>query len=160
MKLRIIFLVFSAAIISAGCAGDFSPMEFGTADSQQAVLIAGQASDFKAAVVEGLAEKLAAGNYYVKVGGLGRLDREQTDRFGAIILVCQVAGGAVPKAATDFIAAHPNDGRIILFASTGGEPKDGWKPSGVETDAVSSPSKTDRVPAVVEELISLIEARF
>jgi hypothetical protein len=138
-----------------------TPYETGNPDSARKVLIAGERSEFKEQVVVGLIEKLGTEDWYYRVIGLNQLAEQDTEAFGAVLLVAAVRAGKLSGQVTDFLSSNPANPKVILFYTRGSEePMPEKSRPKLKVDAVSSASKADRVDMRAEELAVLLEQRF
>ena len=144
------------------CAKDMEAFEKGDIKASKKVLIAGTDSEFKQNVVNKVIETLGTEDYYFKIIGLEQLDKEETEPYGAILLINSFMAGKMDKRVTQFLQNDPDNPKVIVFYTIGSE---GTPPSGegkpdIEVDAVTSASLPDRIDERVDQLVTLIEERF
>jgi hypothetical protein len=153
-----------AIFLITGCQDEMAYLEKGSPSTGRKVLIAGSSSDFKQAVVSRVISKLGTEQYYFKVIGLERLDKEDTDQYGAILLVAMYAAGRMDGRVSRFLEKEPHNKKVIVFYTIGSDREDAAEAARARTalrvDAISSASVPALVDKRAEELAALIEARF
>lgn len=149
-------------LFTAGCQDEMDYLEKGSASAQRKVLIAGTASEFKQDVVDRVIESLGTEDYYFRVIGLDRLKREDTGKYGAIILVARFAAAKLDRRVSRFLEEDPNNPKVIVFYTIGSEEAgvQDWAKPDIKVDTVTSASLPARVKERADELSALIEARF
>ena len=164
MRKIIIIIIISliGLLFVCSCAKDMEAFEKGNIETLQKVLIAGTDSEFKQNVVNKIIETLGTEDYYFKIIGLEQLDKEETEPYGAILLINSFMAGKMDKRVTQFLQNDPDNPKVIVFYTIGSE---GTPPSGkakpdIEVDAVTSASLPDRIDERVDQLVTLIEERF
>jgi hypothetical protein len=148
-------------LLLPGCRTNMTRYEAGNADSAHKVLIAGEATAFKQAVVDGVIEKLGTRDWYFRVVGLDQLEAQETETFGAILLVAGYRAGRLDERVIRYLAKDPTNPRVVLFFTRGSEDPmpEKYKPD-VRVDAVSSASREDRVESRAQQLADLLRRRF
>jgi len=134
---------------------DMQAREINTVDFPKKVLIASRASDFKKAVVSKVVESLKTDSVYIKIIGLSKIMEESTSAFQAIVLINTNMGRNLDPNAKAFLAAHPNQGNIIVLTTSG----DGrWVPEkkNGRFDAIASPSRKGDPGKIAETLMAKI----
>jgi hypothetical protein len=154
-------VVLLALLLVLGCSTNMASFEIGDPESSRRVLVAGEQTEFKKQVVEGMIEKLGTKSWYIRVIGLDQLAEEDTALYGAIALVAGYRAGRLDQRVSDFLAPNPTDPRIVVFYTRGTEdPMPVRSKPDLRVEAISSASKKDREGLRAEQLAALIEARF
>lgn len=162
MRKIIIIIILVGLFFVCSCKQDMAFAEKGNINASRKVLIAGVTSEFKENVITEVVEKLETQDYYFKIIGLSQLDREETEQYGAIVLVGTYMAGRIDKRVTKFLQKDPNDPKVIIFYTIGSEnnpPSERWEMD-ITVDAVTSASLPNSVEKRAEQLITLIEKRF
>jgi hypothetical protein len=161
-KIIIIGLAAAALFFAFGCGKDMESLEKGDSGAPRRVLIAGTASEFKQDVVERMIRELGTKDYYFKIIGLSRLDKENIDEYGSVLLVAMYAAGRLDERVTRFLQDNPTNPKVIVFSTVGAEDSDRpeWATPDIRVDAVTSASAPDRVNRRADELVKLIGERF
>jgi hypothetical protein len=137
------------------------PYEVGKPESPHKVLVAGEHSDFKEQVVAQLIEELGTRDWYFRVIGLDSLANQDTEQYGAVLMVAAYRAGKLDKRVTTFLSKDPTNPKTILFFTRGSEdPLPEKSRPDIRVDAVSSASKDERVESKAGELAALLEQRF
>ena len=144
------------------CAKDMEAFEKGNIETPQKVLIAGTDSEFKQNVVNKIIETLGTEDYYFKIIGLNQLDKEETEPYGAILLISSFMAGKIDGRVTRFLQKDPTNPKVIVFYTIGSEntPPSGKVKPDIKADAITSASLPDRIDERVDQLVTLIEERF
>lgn len=145
-----------------GCKQDMEFAEIGDINAGRKVLIAGVTSEFKQNVITEVIEAFETQDYYLKIIGLSQLDREETEQYGAIVLVNTYMAGRIDKRVAEFLQKDPTNPKAIIFYTIGDEnnPPSGRNKPDIKVDAVTSASLPNNVEKQAEQLITLIENRF
>ena len=158
---RIVLASLIAVIVLSGCRTNMVPYEAGDANSPRKVLVAGEDTEFKRNVVARLIEALGTEEWYFRIIGLDQLEEQETEPYGAILLVAGYRAGRLDERATDYLSRDPRNPKTILFFTRGTEdPMPEKNKPDIQIDAVSSASKDARVQQRAEELAALLEQRF
>jgi menaquinone-dependent protoporphyrinogen IX oxidase len=153
-------LAFLSLII--GCQTDLATIEEGNLSATKRVLIAGTMSNFKQKVADGLVKKLGIQDYYFKITGLNQLAKENTEQYGATVLIASFEWGRIDRRVTQFLQKNPANQKVIVLYTVGAE-KVGiqeWANPDRKVDAVTSASSLNRVEERVDELAVLVKAKF
>jgi hypothetical protein len=158
-KIQIICLACLLAL--AGCMTNMSSYETGNVDSTRKVLIAGEDTAFKRSVVTRVIEKLGTQDWYFKIIGLDQLPTQETEPYGAIMLLGHFWGGRIDERVTSYLKQDPANAKVVLLYTRGAESPlpESAKPD-LKVDAVSSASRDDRVETRAGELAALLVKRF
>jgi hypothetical protein len=161
-KIIIIGLAAAALFFAFGCGKDMESLEKGDPGAPNRVLIAGTASEFKQDVVERMIRELGTKDYYFKIIGLSRLDKENIDEYGSVLLVAMYAAGRLDERVTRFLQDDPTNPKAIVFYTVGAESGDRpeWATPDIRVDAVTSASVPDLVNRRADELVMLVKERF
>lgn len=152
---------FAGVLLVLGCASNMTPSEAGSTDAARKVLIAGDSSEFKLQVVARLMENLGTRDWYFRIVGLDRLEEQETEQFGAILLVAAFRAGHLDKRVSSCLRKDPSNPKVVVFFTRGTEdPMPERVRPDIRVDAVSSASRADRVEGRAEELAALIRKRF
>ncbi|HUT65706.1 MAG TPA: hypothetical protein VMZ05_06105 [Spirochaetota bacterium] len=159
---KIIIISLVALLFTIGCQHDMLRLEKGNLTATQRVLIAGTTSEFKQNVVTRVMEKLGTVDYYFKIIGLDQLDKEETEQYGAILLVATFAAGQIDGRVTQFLQKDTTSQKVIVFYTYGSEDAGipDWAKPDIKVDAVTSASLPNRVEERADELVILIKNRF
>jgi hypothetical protein len=148
-------------LVVLGCKTNMASFEAGDPNSSRRVLVAGEQTDFKRHVVEGVIEKLGTEHWYFRIIGLDQLAAEDTGRYGAILLVAGYRAGRIDERMSSFLEKDPTNPKIVVFYTRGTEdPMPERSKPDLRVDAISSASKQDREDSRAEQLAALIEKRF
>lgn len=158
-------IVLAGLLCIMGCTTNMEPFEKGNSSNPKKVFIAAEDSGFKKAVVEAVIERLGTEEWYFRGAGLDHLDQltdEDLEQYGAVLIVCKMAGGRVESQGRAFIDKERRNPKVVVFMTTGG---DGTMPEGAQSDlnsvdAVSSASKTGYVEESSEKIAALLKERF
>lgn len=155
-------IVIICLVVLAGCRSDMVPREIGEEASPRRVLIVGESTPFKEAVVTRVVMALDTGEYYFRIAGLDELASLDPGDFGAVVLATWYSQGKlVDKRVNGFVERYAGHASVIVFYTHGGgESLPADRKAQVPVDAVSSPSRDDRVASVAEELVRLIDKLF
>lgn len=151
-------LLLSGSLCAYYLSVDRSPVpsyERGSPSLPRHVLVATQASSFKARLVTALVDRLERRPVHVKVidvAGLGDIDEAQ---WQVIVIVHTWEFGRPPRAASSFVAQLADAGKVIDVTTSGSGRE---KLPGV--DVISSASVIDDVPDLVAQIDAKIEARL
>jgi len=158
---RIVIAGLIAVIVLFGCRTNMAPYEAGDAGNPRKVLIAGEHSEFKENVVSRVIETLGTEDWYFRIIGLDQLQEQETEQYGAILLVAAFRAGRLDERVTTYLSKDPMNPKTILFFTRGTEDPmpEKHKPD-IQIDAVSSASKDTRVEKRARELVVLLEKRF
>jgi hypothetical protein len=158
--LFILVSLFSAILLS-GCRTNMVPYEAGDVGNSRKVLIAGEASEFKKNVVAEVIESLGTEDWYFRIIGLDQLEQEDTEHYGAILLITAMQGGRMSEKVITYLGQDPENPKMIVFFTRGSEdPLPEKYRLDIHVDAVSSASKDARVGLRAEQLVDLLERRF
>ena len=164
MRKIIVMIIISLTglLFVCSCAKDMEAFEKGNIETPQKVLIAGTDSEFKQNVVNKVIETLGTEDYYFKIIGLEQLDKEETEPYGAILLISSCMAGKIDGRVTQFLQKDPTNLKVIVFYTIGDEdhPPSGKAEPDIEVDAITSASIPDRVDERADQLVTLIEERF
>jgi hypothetical protein len=150
-----------AVLALSGCRTNMAPYEAGDAGNPRKVLVAGEASEFKKDVVARVIDILGTEEWYFRIIGIDRLKREDTEQYGAILLVTEVHAGVINKKVTTFVSEDPGNPKTIVFFTRGSEePVPEKYKLDLGVDAVSSASKDARIEVRAEQLVDLLDERF
>jgi len=119
-------------------------------------------SNFKQKVADGLVKKLGIQDYYFKITGLNQLAKENTEQYGATVLIASFEWGRIDRRVTQFLQKNPANQKVIVLYTVGAE-KVGiqeWANPDRKVDAVTSASSLNRVEERVDELAVLVKAKF
>lgn len=158
----VIIISFIGLFLVCSCAKDMEAFEEGDIKATRKVLIAGTDSEFKQNVVNKIIETLGTEDYYFKIIGLEQLDKEETEPYGAILLISSCMAGKIDGRVTQFLQKDPTNPKVIVFYTIGDEdtpPSGKFKPD-IKADAITSASMPDRVDERADQLITLIGERF
>ena len=117
---KIIIIIFIGLFFVCSCAQDMTSSEKGDIDATRKVLIAGVVSEFKQDVVTKVIETLEPQDYYFKIIGLNQLEKEETEQYGAILLVNTYMAGKIDRRVTKFLQKDPTNPKVIIFYTIGG----------------------------------------
>ena len=159
---KIIIITFIGLFFVCSCAQDMTSSEKGDIDATRKVLIAGVVSEFKQDVVTKVIETLEPQDYYFKIIGLNQLEKEETEQYGAILLVNTYMAGKIDRRVTKFLQKDPTNPKVIIFYTIGGESNSPSKKAetDIKVDAVTSASLPNSIEKQAEQLVTLIEKRF
>jgi hypothetical protein len=158
---RIVLASLIGMIVLCGCRTNMVPYEAGDTGNPRKVLIAGEHSEFKENVVIRIIETLGTEEWYFRVIGLDQLQEQETEPYGAILLVAAFRAGRLDERVTTYLSKDPQNPKTILFFTRGTEdPLPEKNKPDIQIDAVSSASKDARVELRARELVALIEKRF
>ena len=164
MRKIIIMIIISlmGLFFVCSCMQDMEPVEKGNIEATQKVLIAGTDSEFKQNVVNKVIETLGTQDYYFKIIGLNQLDKEETEPYGAILLINSYMAGKIDRRVTQFLQNDPTNSKVIIFYTIGDEnhPPSGKAKPDTNVDAITSASLPNRIDERVDQLVTLIEERF
>lgn len=153
--------VLAAAVILAGCQQNLKNLESGDDVLANKVLVAGYSSEYKQQVVNDVVRTLRNGGFYVKVIGLGKLDKEEKNLYGAILIVDTVKAGVISSGARSYLEEDPGNPKVVLFVTSGSGGEQALSRKTVITvDAVASASRADESGQTADAIVALIEARF
>ena len=119
-------------------------------------------SNFKQKVADGLVKKLGIQDYYFKITGLNQLAKENTEQYGATVLIASFEWGRIDRRVTQFLQKNPANQKVIVLYTVGAE-KVGiqeWANPDRKVDAVTSASSLNRVEERADELAVLVKAKF
>ena len=159
---KIIIIIFVGLFFICSCQQDMASAEKGDIDAARKVLISGVTSEFKQNVIDKVIEMLEPQDYYFKIIGLDQLDGEETEQYGAILVVSTYAAGRMDGRVTKFLQKDPADPKVIIFYTIGDEnnPPSGRAEKDIKVDAVTSASSPNSIEKRAEQLVALIEKRF
>jgi hypothetical protein len=158
---KIVLISLIALVVFCGCWNDMVPYEAGAVDTPRKVLIAGEDSEFKRDVVARVIETLGTDEWYFRVIGLDQLQEQDTEPYGAILLVAAYRAGRLDERVSTYLNTDPQNAKAILFFTRGTEdPMPEKNKPDIRIDAVSSASKDTRVEQRAEQLVALIEQRY
>jgi hypothetical protein len=151
----------AAALVLGGCREYLSSAEQGDPGNAQRVLIAGERTAFKSAVVESVIGKLGTSEYYFRIIGLDGLDAEDAAAYGAILLISSMQAGKLDHSVLGFLGKDPENPKVIVFYTRGTEdPLPERSKPDLRVDVVTSASRDDRVATRADELATLMASRF
>ncbi len=144
-----------------GCRTNLPRHEAGNAGNPRRVLVAGEDTAFKQAVLARVIEKLGTRDWYFRIVGLDSLQDEEPQRYGAILLMTAYRAGRLDERVTRYLAGDPADSKLLLFYTRGGEdPLPERRLPDIRVDAISSASRKDLVESKAQELAVLLERKF
>lgn len=151
-----------ALFFTVGCQHQMAYLEKGNPSAERKVLIAGTASEFKQDVVKQVIKNLGTEKYYFKVIGLDQLGKEDTEQYGAILLMARFAAARLDSRVTRFLEKDPTNRKVIVFYTIGSEEAGvaKWAEPDIKVDTVTSASLPAKAKQRAGELAALIEARF
>lgn len=150
-----LLLVFSAFLVwyKATYSMDVvSGQQFGPPDAAHRVLVATQGSAYKDLVTERVVDHLAGQGVAVQVVDVTTLGNVDASPYDAVVLLHTWENWEPQPDAAAFLAAHPDQERLVVLATSGSgdELIDG-------VDGISSASVMDRAPADADSLIARVE---
>ena len=128
------------------CAGKAETVEAGDPAASVKVLIAGEKSDFKASVVEGIVADLAREQAYVKAVDVSGLESEEPDDWSAVVLLAAIRAGNMARKFTAYLDRVGDLSRTVLVVT---DSSGKWQAKDGRIDAIAAASKMDRVDTVV-----------
>lgn len=156
------------ALVIAGCVSlphmlspkrDMAAREYGNPQMKRKVLIGARRSEFKQAVVERVADSLAADSVYVKIVGLRHLKEAEGEPWNAVVLLNSTMSWCMDYRVRAYLRRHrSNENVIVLTTSATGR----WEPRRRKGnhDAVSAASEPDRVGALAADILARVRARL
>lgn len=136
---------------------DIQPGELNESFLEKKVLIASRSSAFKQAVVEKIKEAFQDKSVYVKFIGLGEIEQEKAEQYGAIVMINTCMSWDMDRSVHGFLDRYQDHSNMIVLTTSG----DGnWLPKmkGRNFDVVSSASKKVKVEEVANQIIEKIKA--
>ena len=94
---RIVLTVLVIIVVLSGCATNMKSNEVGKPESPRKVLIAGEHSGFKEQVVAGIIEELGTRDWYFRIIGLDSLTNQDTEQYGAVLVVTAFRAGRLDR---------------------------------------------------------------
>ncbi|UCF96205.1 MAG: hypothetical protein JSV89_13575 [Spirochaetaceae bacterium] len=158
---RIILASLIGVIVLNSCRTNMATFEAGDVNSTRKVLVAGESSAFKERVVAGLIDRLGTRDWYFRIIGLNQLEKENTEPYGAILLVAAYRAGRLDVRVTSYLREDPQNPKTIVFFTRGSEdPLPEKQKPDLRIDAVSSASRDDQVDMRADQLADLVKRRF
>lgn len=128
--------------------------DIGDSESSRKLLIAGQGSNFKNALVESVTTHLAEEPIYVSVIDVTGLENVKEDDWDAIILIHTTENWKLqPDVKTYLDRAQSLDKVIVVTTSGSGE----WKSEEYEVDVMTSASKSEELPMLTNDIVRKLQ---
>ncbi len=134
---------------------DIAAREVNSSDLRNKILIASRQSAFKEAVVKRIENHYRGKDVYVKIIGLGQLDRRSDSTFSAVVLVNTCLAWDMDRNVKRYLKAHPRRSGLVIVTTSG----DGrWAPKQPDAfDAIACASADSRVDEVTTSVLSSLE---
>ena len=132
--------------------------EVGSADMSKKILIASQGSKYKDLMVDTLISRLKAGDVYISVIDISRLNEINQEDWNAEIIIHTTEAYKLPDPVKEYLdRVESPDEVMLLITSGGGE----WKPEDCKVDILTSASRvadiTGLANRIEEKINSLLE---
>ena len=126
--------------------------EVNTSDQPTQILIATQGSSFKNAILEGVINRIARRDRYIKVMDVMELDRTNGAQWDVILIIHTWEMGKPPTTVMPFFNTLPNNDRLVIFNTAGDQV------SHIDNvDAITGASNMEDVPHQVKTIVDQIE---
>jgi hypothetical protein len=132
-----LIIVLLGAYVIKNSQGVIEPFQVGNSNSPYKILIASQGSEFKAAMVDSLINKLEGDSVFISVVDCTHLKNEDTNDFDACIVIHTMQIHKMPSNAFKFLEAKSDLSNVILVSTSGGGDE---RFTQLDVDGVSSAS--------------------
>lgn len=135
---------------------DIAASEVNSPSLGQKVLIASRASNYKTALVEKIKQVLKNDSFYVKCIGLSQLKNENTEGYGAIVLINTCMAWDWDRNVRAFLKTRKDIRTVIVLTTSG---SGDWVPNKKKwaVDAVASASVKTNIDGVAGEMVLKIK---
>jgi hypothetical protein len=146
-----------AGVITACASQSIKRAEKGDMRSKNRVLVAGERSEFKDAVIARVVQALEKEACYVKLMDVDDLTGESTKPYRAVVLVNSCWFWRLRRPVLKFLAKAKEKEKVILLTTAG---NDEWREKDIRVDAITSASKMSKAKGVAETLVEKVRGRL
>ena len=152
-----LMLLGLAGAITACASQSVKRTEKGDVRSKNRVLVAGERSEFKDAVIARVVQALEKEACHVKLMDVDDLTGESTEPYRAIVLVNSCWFWRLRRPVRRFLAKAKEKEKVILLTTAGNEE---WQAKGVRVDAITSASEMSKAERVGDTLVEKVRRRL
>ena len=134
--------------------GVIEPFDVGSPDLTHKVLIASQGSDFKDALVESLITYLEKKQVYIKVVDVTTLAGVDEDEWDAVVLIHTTEQWKLQPDVKAYLDRTQDLSKVVVLTTSG---SGDWKTEDYDIDVLTSASKSEELPALVNEMLSRLD---
>jgi len=157
LLLSLCFAQITCSVIPRGVSreSDIEKQSVAYGAAERTLLVASRSSEFKDALVAGIAEALEGESVAITFIGLQDLRHQKAENYDAIVLINTCVAWSLDPQVDGFLNKYRGSANIIVVTTSG---DGGWEPKkqNREFDTVASASEMARVDEVAGEIVEKV----
>lgn len=148
-SLVVVFVIIFGIYLLLNIQGKAESYEVNSPDNEFSLLIATQGSPFKDALLQSIITETQDNSLYIKVLDVHELETQNPEDWNGLIIIHTVERFDMQKDVRKFLNSRKDFSDILLITTSGsGE----WKTDQFDVDVITSASKKDEIPQIIEQI--------